>query len=280
MKFAPPLRTEPTRRSRRAFTLIEVLAALLLMAIVIPVAMQGMSIASRAGLLGQRKAAAMRVAALSENGKAYAIPQDNPFLKTPKAMPEIWAFGFRNPWKISMDVKTGNLWCGDVGWELWEMIHLVEKGSNHGWSVTEATQSVKPELLSPLAPITPPAIAHPHTEAASITGGYVYHGKALPELDGAYIYGDYETGKIWALWHDGTKITRHEEIADTPYAVVTFAQGEDGELYFAHYAMPSTVHRLVRNPEAGRPVSLVVTTGVASPTKPSQRRSPKDQLRL
>jgi putative heme-binding domain-containing protein len=188
-------------------------------------------------------------------GKTYAVPSDNPFLGKPNVRPEIWAFGFRNPWKISFDAK-GRLWCGDVGWELWEMIHLVGRGTNHGWSAMEATQSIKPETFSPLAPITPPVVAHPHTEAASITGGYVYHGKALPELDGAYVYGDYETGKIWALWHDGTKITRHEEIADTPHKIVTFGLLDDGEIVYAHWGKPSTFHRLVRNPATGQPSSF------------------------
>jgi putative heme-binding domain-containing protein len=188
-------------------------------------------------------------------GLNYAVPSDNPFLGKPTVRPEIWAFGFRNPWKMSFDAK-GRLWCGDVGWELWEMIHLVGRGTNHGWSAMEATQSIKPETLSPLAPITPPVIAHPHTEAASITGGYVYHGKAFPELDGAYVYGDYETGKIWALWHDGTKITRHEEIADTPHKIVTFGLLDDGEIVYAHWGRPSTLHRLVRNPATGQPSSF------------------------
>lgn len=188
-------------------------------------------------------------------GLNYAVPGDNPFVGKPNVRPEIWAFGFRNPWKISFDDK-GRLWCGDVGWELWEMIHLVGRGTNHGWSAMEATQAIKPELLSPLAPITPPVIAHPHTEAASITGGYVYHGKAFPELDGAYVYGDYETGKIWALWHDGTKITRHEEIADTPHKIVTFGLLDDGEIVYAHWGRPSTLHRLVRNPATGQPSSF------------------------
>lgn len=185
-----------------------------------------------------------------DEGKNYAVPADNPFIGKPNTRPEIWAFGFRNPWKICFDQK-GRLWCGDVGWELWEMIHLVERGTNHGWSVTEATQSVKPHLLSPLAPIKPPVIAHPHTEAASITGGYVYHGKVFPELEGAYVYGDYETGKIWALWHDGSKITRHEEIADTPHKIVTFGQLADGEIIYAHWGKPSSFHRLTRNPATG-----------------------------
>jgi putative heme-binding domain-containing protein len=186
-------------------------------------------------------------------GLNYAVPADNPFVGQAGVRPEIWAFGLRNPWKISFDSK-GRLWCGDVGWELWEMIHLIGRGTNHGWSAMEATQTVKPELLNPVAPITPPIVAHSHTEAASITGGYVYHGKALPELDGAYVYGDYETGKIWALWHDGTKITRHEEIADTPHKIVTFGLLNDGEIVYAHWGKPSTFHRLVRNPAAGAPV--------------------------
>ncbi|HYF37185.1 MAG TPA: PQQ-dependent sugar dehydrogenase [Prosthecobacter sp.] len=188
-----------------------------------------------------------------DEGRAYAVPRDNPFVGKPDVRPEIWAFGFRNPWRISFDPANGRLWCGDVGWELWEMIHLVKRGGNYGWSAMEASQPIKPETLSPLAPITPPVVAHPHTEAASITGGYVYHGKRLPELSGAYIYGDYETGKIWALWHDGDKITRHEEIADTPHRISTFGVDEAGELYYVHWGTPGAIYRLSRNPNAGKP---------------------------
>jgi putative heme-binding domain-containing protein len=92
-------------------------------------------------------------------------------------------------------------------------------------------------------------VAHPHSEAASITGGFVYHGKQFPELAGAYLYGDWVTGKIWALWHDGKAITRHEEIAGTPHRIIAFGQDDDGELYYLHYETTSTVHRLVRNPQ-------------------------------
>jgi len=186
-----------------------------------------------------------------ENGKAYAIPADNPFVKTPGARPEIWAFGFRNPWKISFDAQ-GRLWCGDVGWELWEMIHLVQRGGNHGWSAYEASQPIKPETQRP-EPIIPPVAAHPHTEAASITGGYVYHGSRFPELRGAYIYGDYETGKIWALWHDGKQVTRREEIADTPQKIVTFGQSEDGEVYWMNWESSTHIYRLAPNPAVGKP---------------------------
>lgn len=188
-------------------------------------------------------------------GLAYAVPPDNPWLGKPEVRPEIWAFGFRNPWKMSFD-EQGRLWCGDVGWELWEMIHLVGRGTNHGWSAVEASQQIHPHLLSSLVPITPPVVAHPHTEAASITGGYVYRGRRLPELVGAYIYGDYETGKIWALWHDGTRINRHEEIADTPHKIVSFGLLDDGELVYAHWGKPAMFHRLVPNPASARTSSF------------------------
>ncbi|MDB6116444.1 MAG: yliI 2 [Verrucomicrobiaceae bacterium] len=185
------------------------------------------------------------------DGKAYQVPVDNPFISMPKARPEIYAYGLRNPWKMSFDRPTGNLWCGDVGWEQWEQIFLIKKGGNYGWSAFEGNNSILPERLGP-TPVSPPTVTHSHSEAASITGGFVYHGKRLPELEGAYIYGDYETGKIWALWHDGKQITRHEEIASTAVKIVTFGQGEDGDLYFVHWNKQSTVHRLVRNPSASK----------------------------
>ncbi len=187
----------------------------------------------------------------SEEFDLYGVPEDNPFVHVKNVRPEIWAFGFRNPWKMSFDEKK-RLWVGDVGWELWETIHLVGKGHNAGWSAMEGSQPIKPETASPLAPITPPVAAHPHSEAASITGGYVYRGSRLPKLRGAYIYGDYVTGKTWALWHDGQQVTRHEEIADTPHRIVTFGEGRDGSLYYIDYGKPAGIYRLIPNPKAGK----------------------------
>ena len=196
-------------------------------------------------------------------GKNYRVPPDNPWFNSkpttdpsrsaadlPYARPELWCFGLRNPWKMSFDPATGNLWCGDVGWELWEMVHLIKRGGNYGWNAYEASQPLKPQLASRLAPITPPIVAQPHSESSSITGGYVYHGRQFPELANAYIYGDYTTGKIWALWFDGKTITRHEEIADTPHTIVSFGEDDDGELFYLHYGTPTTAHRLVRNAHA------------------------------
>src|SRR6185503_16121673 len=134
-----------------------------------------------------------------DNGKPYRVPPDNPFVATPGARPEVWAYGFRNPWRMSFDDQTGALWVGDVGWELWEMIYRVERGGNYGWSIVEGPQTVKANGKPGPTPISPPIVYHPHSEAASITGGCVYHGKRLRDLDGAYIYGDWVTGKIWGF---------------------------------------------------------------------------------
>jgi putative heme-binding domain-containing protein len=179
--------------------------------------------------------------------KPYAVPADNPFVATKGAAPEVWAYGFRNPWKMSFDRK-GALWVGDVGWEMWEMIYRVAKGGNYGWSVVESRQSVHPELPRGPTPVLPPAIDHSHIESRSITGGYTYYGKDLKELSGAYIYGDYVTGKIWALRHDGKKITFSQELADTPVRIVCFGVDPKEELLVVGYG--GTLHRLVKNPSA------------------------------
>jgi putative heme-binding domain-containing protein len=193
----------------------------------------------------------------ADPGRAYAIPKDNPFVgqmvdsaehKPKPARSEIWAYGLRNPWKMSFDRATGRLWCADVGWELWESVDLIERGGNYGWSAVEASQPVRADAPKGPTPIRPPVVAHSHDEAASITGGYVYHGKKFPELEGAYIYGDWATGKIWALWYDGKQVTRHDEIADTHHKIVTFGQDADGEIIYADYNDAAGLYALQHNP--------------------------------
>ncbi|MCY2966015.1 MAG: PQQ-dependent sugar dehydrogenase, partial [Planctomycetota bacterium] len=126
-------------------------------------------------------------------GMNYAIPPDNPFLKIPGARGELWAYGFRNPWRIHFDPQ-GNLWCGDIGQDQYEMIELVQKGDNYGWSVMDGGHPFYLERERGPTPIQTAAIVHPHSEARSITGGVTYQGKRLEGLKGAYIYGDYGTG--------------------------------------------------------------------------------------
>lgn len=185
------------------------------------------------------------------NGKAYAIPSDNPFLQTPGARPEIWAYGFRNPWRMSFDRATGDLWVGDVGWELWEMVDRVQRGGNYGWSVMEGRQPVRPESKRGPTPILPPTLDFPHTEAASISGGYVYRGKRLPELAGAYICGDWVTRKLWGTRFDGDKITWNKELATCDQRIVAFGEDHAGELYIVGYEDAGRIYRLVPN-EAAR----------------------------
>jgi putative heme-binding domain-containing protein len=184
----------------------------------------------------------------TDPGKAYRVPPDNPFVKTPGARPEVWAYGLRNPWKMSFDAKTGALWVGDVGWEMWEMVYRVEKGGNYGWSVQEGSQTVRPEGKRGPTPILPPTVEHDHTEARSLTGGRAYYGKRFPELSGVYVYGDYVTGKLWGLKHDGKKVTWKQELANSPLEVIDFGEGRDGELYILDHG--GTVGRLVPDPAA------------------------------
>ena len=169
-------------------------------------------------------------------GLPYAIPHDNPFNNLAGARPEIWAFGFRNPWRMSFDKKNGDLWLGDVGWDMWELVYRVQRGANYGWSIMEGRQPINVTWERGPVAISPPIAEHPHTEARSITGGYVYHGERFPELRGAYIYGDYETGKIWALWHDRGIRTKLNEIADCELRIICFGQTWDGEVYIVDYA--------------------------------------------
>ena len=187
----------------------------------------------------------------AEPGRPYSIPADNPFVKLEGVRPEIWAFGFRNPWKMSIDRSTGDLWVGDVGWELWELIDKVERGGNYGWSVMEGPQPVHVEGKRGPAPILPTLKAHPHSEAASITGGYVYRGTALPELSGAYVYGDYQTGIIWALRALAGKVTWEKELARTPLHLAAFGETNDGELLLVDHDRTHHIYRLTPNPDNG-----------------------------
>ncbi len=182
-----------------------------------------------------------------DKGRPYAVPPDNPFVKTSGARPEIWAYGFRNPWRMSFDRPTGDLWVGDVGWELWEMVYRIRRGGNYGWSVMEGRQAVRPGAKRGPTPILPPTLDFPHTEAASITGGYVYRGSRLKELRGAYICGDWVTRKYWATRFDGDKVVSHREIARGDVRVVAFGEDHDGELYVLHHDEAGTIHRLVPN---------------------------------
>ena len=181
----------------------------------------------------------------TEGDRKYGIPNDNPFVALKGARPEVWAYGFRNPWKISFDPKGGSLWLGDVGWEMFEMIYRIERGGNYGWSVKEGPQTVRAEVQHGPTPIQPATVAHSHIESRSITGGVVYRGSRLKKLEGHYIYGDYVTGKLWAFPVDGAVGTKPLELMDAPYQVVAFGTDTNDEFLVVTY--DGTLQRLSEN---------------------------------
>jgi uncharacterized repeat protein (TIGR03806 family) len=181
-------------------------------------------------------------------GKSYGIPKDNPFVGMKGARPEIWAYGLRQPWRYSFDKKTGDLWCGEVGQDLWEMVYRIQKGGNYGWSVMEGTHPFRPERRRGPTPILPPVVEHPHSDFRSLIGGYVYRGTRLPELEGTYIYGDFDTGRIWGLRHNGKQVMWHKELTKTHLRVVTFGQDDAGEIFHVDFA-GGQIHRLVPTPK-------------------------------
>ena len=178
-----------------------------------------------------------------DSGTPYAIPPSNPFASG-GGRGEVCAFGLRNPWRFSFDRATGALWLADVGQNTWEEVDIIVSGGNYGWSPREGTHCYPPGTLSCAGPYLDPVVEYSHAEGASITGGYVYRGAALPRLAGHYVYGDFGSGHIWAVPAAG------------PYTPVQIAQGnaissfgEDaaGELYVADLAT-GQVSKLVAAP--------------------------------
>jgi len=171
-------------------------------------------------------------------GKMYAVPADNPFAGDARFAPETWAYGLRNPWRISFDRAGGQLWVGENGNDLWEMARLVRRGENYGWSRYEGSRDfLESRALGP-HPVTFPTIEHPHSEFRSLTGGFVYRGRTLPELTGAYIYGDFNSGRVRAAKHDGSRIEWDRELIDTPFAISFIGTGADGEIVIGDYGSP------------------------------------------
>ncbi len=172
----------------------------------------------------------------------YTIPSDNPFPFpiNPVSVqgfcggncPEIYAWGFRNPWRFSFDSQTGELWVGDVGQNLWEEIDRVELGLNYGWNEREGAHCFAATCRTNNEdPIT----EYDHSVGNSITGGFVYRGVSNPNLQGYYVFGDFGSGRIWAVLATAAQGTVAEQIDATSLGISSFAQGEDGELYALDY---------------------------------------------
>jgi quinoprotein glucose dehydrogenase len=179
----------------------------------------------------------------------YGFPADNPFVKMSEMggsgpRKEIYAYGFRNPWRYSWDSRTGDLWVGDVGQDLWEEVDLCVKGGDYGWSVREGARNFKPgpasaDYIDPVMEyphrpnLAPQGLFPDHSPGLCVIGGYVYHGKKFPALEGIYIYGDYNLGTIWGFRYDRTarKITAEGTLLDQKKNIFSFAEDTDGEVY-------------------------------------------------
>ncbi|MCU7495333.1 MAG: T9SS type A sorting domain-containing protein [Ignavibacteria bacterium] len=168
----------------------------------------------------------------------YAIPPDNPYVGNSQGIrEEIWATGFRNPWRYSFDPVTKWLWVGDVGQDKWEEVDVVEKGKNYGWSIMEGTHCYKPSSGCDSTGLTMPIWQYGHDAEGgiSITGGYVYRGKKLPLLYGKYIYTDFGTGRIWAITYDGTKPAQNYLVYYSQKNISSLGRTLDNELYFCSF---------------------------------------------
>jgi glucose/arabinose dehydrogenase len=173
----------------------------------------------------------------------YRIPSDNPFVSRAGARGEIWTYGMRNPWRFSFD-EQGRLWVGDVGQNEREEVDIVEKGGTYGWGTMEGTDCLdqrpcnKEGLLLPI-------LEYETGANCSITGGFVYHGRVIASLQGAYVYGDYCSGRVWALRYDGGQVTEQAELLDSDIMISSFALDPAGEIYVLQHAGAGGIFKLV-----------------------------------
>lgn len=185
-------------------------------------------------------------------GLGYAIPEDNPFVGRRNVWPEIYAYGIRNIWRMSFDSKNGALWAADVGQNLWEEVNLIEAGGNYGWNLREGANpfTIGSKGSGPREDLIEPLVEYPHTEdwGKSVTGGAVYRGKATPELDGYYLYGDYVSGRLWALKYDyeSGRVLENRPIAWKQLPVFTFGQTDSGEVLMSTQTGGGRIYKFVK----------------------------------
>lgn len=172
-----------------------------------------------------------------DSGGEYQVPKDNPFVGDKAYRPEIWASGLRNPWRFTFDRETGICYTGDVGQGKYEEVDVIVKGGNYGWRIREGAHTFKPddrnkaELIDPIA-------EYGRNLGQSITGGYVYRGKAIPALQGVYLYADFQSGRFWGLKYEDGKVTWNAELEATlsdrdrsRVNVSTFGENQQGEMF-------------------------------------------------
>jgi uncharacterized repeat protein (TIGR03806 family) len=212
----------------------------------------------------------------ADTASTYTIPPTNPSSTNPKcgratnaqACPEMFAYGLRNPWRWSFDRSTGELWAGDVGAGSWEEIDLIVRGGNYGWWCREGAHDFMTSGC-PTSGFVDPVAEYPHSLGVAVTGGYVYRGPQATSYQGRYIFGDFFSGRIWALAPQPGGGFTQSELADTGLNIVAFAQANDGDLYVVDY--DGALYRLAFQPGSGGspiPTSLRAT-GCVEANNPS-----------
>lgn len=175
----------------------------------------------------------------------YVIPAGNPFVDEPGALAEIWAYGLRNPWRFSFDRATGDMFIADVGQNMWEEVNWQPAdspgGENYGWVLMEASHCFGQETCNSDG-LELPIFEYAHSQGCSVTGGYVYRGRAYPEMTGNYFVADYCTGVIWRLFAQANGWLA-DVAFDSDVVISTFGEGVDGELYVADY-VHGAIYRL------------------------------------
>ncbi len=211
-------------------------------------------------------------------GMSYVIPRDNPFDPS-EAAPEIWALGFRNPWRFGFDPTTGELWTGDVGAATFEEIDRVERGKNYGWGVREGNHCVEGELTTDvgcdMTGFEPPIAEYPHSSGCSVTGGLVYRGTQIPALANRYLYADFCQGSVWGIDLSAPATTPRFLLStlagETPFdAISSFAQDAQGAVYLLSLGGFGTPGRIFRLESAAMntPSRLLSLTGCTDPQNP------------
>ena len=176
-----------------------------------------------------------------DGAEPYAVPADNPFVADPAALDEIWAYGLRNPWRFSFDRATGDLWIADVGQNAVEEVNRQRAdspgGENYGWRIMEGDACFDPPSGCDTSGLVLPVLTYTHASGwgRSITGGYVYRGDAVPALAGAYVFGDYVSGRIFVAEGSGDAWTARP-LLDSGFRIAAFGEDEAGELYVADYS--------------------------------------------
>lgn len=182
------------------------------------------------------------------NQEPYAIPPDNPFVNRADARPEIWAYGFRNPWRYSFDRTTDDLYIADVGQNDYEEVNFQpassQGGEDYGWNFMEGLHPYRGQAPDGL---TAPVVEYSHDEGGcSVTGGYVYRGPSLTGLNGIYLFGDYCSGNIWGLARTAEGAWQKVNLWSTPFSISSFGEDEAGEVYVVDHG--GAVYQIVAKP--------------------------------